>query len=52
MFEAHIDMSDDIKVSGFENILSEIKTVPGNNGITHSTIQPEFSIDDEKQIIY
>jgi cobalt-zinc-cadmium efflux system protein len=52
MFEAHVDVSEDLKVSGFENILSEIKTVLGNNGITHFTIQPEFSIDDEKQIIY
>jgi cobalt-zinc-cadmium efflux system protein len=52
MFEAHVDMSDDIKVSGFEIILKEIKAVLGKNGITHSTIQPEFSVDDKKQIIY
>jgi cobalt-zinc-cadmium efflux system protein len=52
MFEAHVDMSDDIKMSGFESILSEIKTVLGRNRITHSTIQPEFSVDDKKQIIY
>jgi cobalt-zinc-cadmium efflux system protein len=52
MFEAHVDMSEDIKLSGFEIILSEIRIVLGNNGITHSTIQPEFSVDDKKQIIY
>lgn len=52
MFEAHVDMSDDIKMSGFESILSEIKTVLGRNRITHSTIQPEYSVDDKKQIIY
>ncbi|MCX6334941.1 MAG: cation diffusion facilitator family transporter [Bacteroidia bacterium] len=52
MFEAHIDMSEDIKVSGFESILNEIKTILWENGITHSTIQPEFSVDDKKQIIY
>lgn len=52
MFEAHIDMSEDIKVSSFESILNEIKSVLKKNGITHSTIQPEFSADDKKKIIY
>jgi cobalt-zinc-cadmium efflux system protein len=52
MFEAHIDLSDDLKVSGFENILKDIKAVLLKNGISHSTIQPEFSVDDKKQIIY
>jgi len=52
MFEAHIDMSEDINVSGFEVILEEIKAVLAQNSIRHSTIQPEFSVDDKKQIIY
>lgn len=52
MFEAHIDMSEDIKVSGFEIILEEIRSVLAQNNIRHSTIQPEFSVDDKKQIIY
>jgi cobalt-zinc-cadmium efflux system protein len=52
MFEAHIDMSEDIKVSSFESILIEIKSVLKKNGITHSTIQPEFSAADKKKIIY
>lgn len=52
MFEAHVDMSEDVRVSGFESILSEIKTTLRSNGITHSTIQPEFSVDDKKQMIY
>lgn len=52
MFEAHIDLSDDLKVSGFESILKDIKAVLLKNGISHSTIQPEFSVDDKKQIIY
>ena len=52
MFEAHIDMLEDIKVSGFEAILEEIKAVLARNNIRHSTIQPEFSVDDRKQIIY
>jgi cobalt-zinc-cadmium efflux system protein len=52
MFEAHIDMSEDIKMSCFEKVLEEIKLVLNQNGINHSTIQPEFSVDDKKQIIY
>lgn len=52
MFEAHIDLEEDIKVSDFEPILKEIKQLLKQNGINHSTIQPEFSVDDKKQIIY
>lgn len=52
MFEAHIDMSDDLKVSGFEIILDRINTVLKHHSITHSTIQPEFNVDDNKQIIH
>ena len=52
MFEAHADMSEDIKMSDFEKILEEIKAMLARNGINHSTIQPEFSIKDKKQIIY
>jgi cobalt-zinc-cadmium efflux system protein len=52
MFEAHIDLAEDIKVSNFETVLKEIKQLLKLNGINHSTIQPEFSVDDKKQIIY
>ena len=52
MFEAHVDMSEDIKVSGFEEVLIKIKAKLRENGITHSTIQPEYSVDDRKQMIY
>jgi cobalt-zinc-cadmium efflux system protein len=52
MFEAHIDMSEDIKISRFESILTDINSVLRKNGITHSTIQPEFSAEDKKKIIY
>jgi len=52
MFEAHIDLEEDIKVSDFETILKEIKQSLKQNRINHSTIQPEFSVDDKKQIIY
>jgi cobalt-zinc-cadmium efflux system protein len=52
MFEAHVDMSEDIRMSGFEKVLEKIKLILDQNGIKHSTIQPEFSVDDKKQIIY
>lgn len=52
MFEAHIDLSDDMKVSGFEKILDNIKAVLNHYNIDHSTIQPEFMVDDNKQIIH
>ena len=52
MFEAHIDISEDMKVSGFEKILGHIKAVLSHYNIDHSTIQPEFTVDDNKQIIH
>ncbi len=52
MFEAHVDISEDIKVSTFEEILVGIKEVLHQHRITHSTIQPEFSVDDSKKIIH
>lgn len=52
MFEAHIDISEDIRVSGFEQILDDINGILSGNGINHSTIQPEFSVDDSKSRIH
>jgi cobalt-zinc-cadmium efflux system protein len=52
MFEAHVDISEDINISGFENILNEIRIILKGYKIMHSTIQPEFSVDDRKQMIY
>ncbi len=52
MFEAHIDMSEDMNISSFESILYRIKTVLISFNITHSTIQPEFTVEDSKQIIH
>ena len=52
MFEAHLDLTKDIRVSGFEEILGKIKTLLAGTNIRHVTIQPEFSVDDRKQIIY
>lgn len=52
MFEAHIDVSEDLKVSVFEKILDRIKEVLLQYDIEHYTIQPEFTVDDNKQIIH
>jgi cobalt-zinc-cadmium efflux system protein len=52
MFEAHLDLAEDLNLSDFEVILKEIKQLLKQSGINHSTIQPEFSVDDNKQIIY
>lgn len=52
MFEAHVDMADDLKVSSFEKLLDRINEVLNDHNITHSTIQPEFTVDDSKQIIH
>jgi len=52
MFEAHVDLKKDIKISEFETILTKIKEVLANHKIGHITIQPEFSVDDNKQIIH
>ena len=52
MFEAHIDMSEDMNVSSFEKVLHIIEEVLTNYDINHATIQPEFTVDDKKQIIY
>jgi len=52
MFEAHIDVSEDLKVSLFEKILDRIKEVLLQYDIDHYTIQPEYTVDDNKQIIH
>ena len=52
MFEAHIDLNDDASISQFEKILGEIKEILNGYKITHTTIQPEYTIDDNKQIIH
>ncbi len=52
IFEAHIDLSKDVRISEFENILKKIKTVLEKSGIRHCNIQPEYSVDDSKQRIH
>ena len=53
MFEAHIDFKQDIKITEFEIILNKIKKLlHDKHDIHHVTLQPEFSVDDNKQIIH
>jgi len=52
MFEAHLDLNNDINISKFEKILEEIKVLLDKYNINHTTIQPEFTVDDNKQIIH
>ncbi len=50
--EAHIDFSEDIPVSKFGEILHIIEEILLNKfGINHVTLQPEFNINDSKDII-
>ena len=50
--EAHIDFNEDIKLSEFDNILSEIEDkVYHKFGINHVNIQPEFGKCDSKLLI-
>ncbi|HUW91673.1 MAG TPA: cation diffusion facilitator family transporter [Bacteroidales bacterium] len=52
MFEAHVDVSEDISVSNFGTILDQIKEILHRHNIDHSTIQPEYMVDDKKQLIH
>ncbi|NNE78415.1 MAG: cation transporter, partial [Pricia sp.] len=50
--EAHIDFNEDIKLSEFDSILTQIEEeVYHNFGINHVNIQPEFGKCDSKHII-
>jgi cobalt-zinc-cadmium efflux system protein len=49
--EAHIDVENDIKISGFQTILNNIEQILKKYNITHFNIQPEFERNDDKKII-
>ena len=51
MFEAHIDTENDIRIKEFEKILFDIKEVLRKKEIHHFCIQPEFEIDDNKNVV-
>ncbi len=52
MFEAHIDVLDDVKISDFGKILVQIKEILHRYDIDHATVQPEYMVDDNKQLIH
>ena len=53
MFEAHIDVDKDCKITDFENIMKNINDyLKEHYGIEHTTLQPEFSIQDDKNLIH
>ncbi len=52
MFEAHVDLIDNFNITDFEKILNKIGKVLAKYEIKHLTIQPEFSVIDDKSIIY
>ena len=51
IFEAHIDLQQDIKISEFESILNTIDEKLHKYNIHHLNIQPEFSYNDVKKKI-
>jgi len=52
MFEAHIDLEKNIKITDFEQIKKQIEMILKKYHIYHITLQPEFSVEDNKQIIH
>jgi len=52
MFEAHVDMEDNVKITEFELMLEKIKATLLQLKIEHCTLQPEYSVADNKQIIH
>ncbi len=50
-FEAHIDLDNNLKITEFQNILSEIEKILLKNSITHFNIQPEYNKNDVKDLI-
>ncbi len=52
MFEAHLDLENDVKITDFERILKSVEDyLHDKYEIHHVTLQPEFMVDDNKEII-
>ncbi len=53
MFEAHLDLDTDCRITGFEKIMLKVNGyLKEHYGIEHTILQPEFSIDDDKKLIH
>lgn len=50
-FECHVDLEKDIKISDFEIIQEKVEHVLEHKGISHVTLQPEFSTADNKDLL-
>lgn len=50
-FECHVDIEKDIPVSKFEDIQKKVEHVLKHKGISHVTLQPEYEVDDDKNIV-
>ncbi len=51
MFEAHIDLKEDVTISQFELVLATTEQMLKKYEINHVTLQPEFSIVEKKEKI-
>ncbi len=52
MFEAHIDLEKNVNITDFEEVLKAVKKyLHDTYEIHHVTLQPEFMVDDDKEII-
>ncbi|MBN2614897.1 MAG: cation transporter [Bacteroidales bacterium] len=49
--EAHVDLERDLPTSEFESCLEHIQLAARELGIHHVTIQPEYSVSDNKELI-
>lgn len=50
--EAHLDLTEDISITAFNNLLVDIEYVLHNEfNINHVTIQPEYNKEDPKEVI-
>ena len=52
MFESHVDLSEDIPVSSFALLQKQIEEVLEQYHIHHATLQPEYDVDDNKDVIH
>ena len=50
-FEAHIDLKEDVHISQFQKVLILIEEILHTHNIHHFNIQPEYSVDDKKDLI-
>lgn len=52
MFEAHIDINENIKIADIDRLFQKIKDyLHTEYGIHHVTLQPEFLVADSKELI-